>query len=77
MRRVFAILLATVLLNPALIGAVPRNQNFGNTTTPIKHLVIIFQENVSFDHYFGSYPNAMNLKGENPFHADPNTPTVN
>ena len=26
------------------------------TTTPIKHLVVIFQENVSFDHYFGTYP---------------------
>ena len=28
------------------------------TTTPIKHLVVIFQENVSFDHYFGTYPAA-------------------
>ena len=27
------------------------------TRTPIKHLVVIFQENVSFDHYFGTYPN--------------------
>lgn len=26
------------------------------TTTPIKHLVVIFQENVSFDHYFATYP---------------------
>ncbi|HWX07463.1 MAG TPA: alkaline phosphatase family protein, partial [Bradyrhizobium sp.] len=32
-----------------------------STATPIKHLVVIFQENVSFDHYFGTYPNAMNL----------------
>jgi phospholipase C len=23
-------------------------------TTPIQHLVVIFQENVSFDHYFGT-----------------------
>ena len=23
------------------------------TATPIKHVVVIFQENVSFDHYFG------------------------
>ena len=28
------------------------------TTTPIKHLVVIFGENISFDHYFGTYPNA-------------------
>ncbi len=47
------------------------------TATPIKHLVVIFQENVSFDHYFGTYPNAMNLSGETPFTAMPRTPKVN
>jgi phospholipase C len=48
-----------------------------STTTPIKHLVVIFQENVSFDHYFGTYPNATNPAGEPAFHARPGTPTVN
>lgn len=47
------------------------------TKTPIKHLVVIFQENVSFDHYFGTYPNALNPSGEPEFHARPGTPTVN
>jgi phospholipase C len=47
------------------------------TTTPIKHLVVIFQENVSFDHYFGTYPTAANPAGEPVFHARPGTPTVN
>jgi phospholipase C len=47
------------------------------TATPIKHLVVIFQENVSFDHYFGTYPKAQNLKGETPFVAKKNTPKVN
>ena len=47
------------------------------TATPIKHLVVIFQENVSFDHYFGTYPTALNLNGEPPFVAAPNTPSVN
>jgi phospholipase C len=47
------------------------------TTTPIKHLVVIFQENVSFDHYFGSYPNAGNPAGEPQFTALSNTPSVN
>jgi phospholipase C len=46
------------------------------TATPIKHLVVIFQENVSFDHYFGTYPNAANTSGR-PFQAAPGTPTVN
>jgi len=44
------------------------------TVTPIKHLVVIFQENVSFDHYFGTYPVAKNLPGETPFTASPRTP---
>src|SRR5262245_58413298 len=30
------------------------------TTTPIKHLVVIFQENHSFDAYFATYPVAAN-----------------
>ena len=46
------------------------------TTTPIKHVVIIFDENVSFDHYFGTYPYATNSGGE-PFYAAPGTPSVN
>lgn len=54
------------------------NQN-GNTqaTTAIQHLVVIFQENVSFDHYFGTYPNALNPAGEPQFIALPDTPPVN
>ncbi|QDG87560.1 phospholipase C [Pseudarthrobacter sp. NIBRBAC000502770] len=36
----------------------------GNTATPIKHVVVLFQENVSFDHYFATYPNAANAPGE-------------
>ncbi len=47
------------------------------TGTPIKHLVVIFQENVSFDHYFATYPNALNPPGEPPFQAAPGTPAVN
>jgi len=46
------------------------------TATPIKHVVIIFDENVSFDHYFGTYPDATNTDGE-PFYAAPGTPQVN
>jgi phospholipase C len=40
------------------------------TATPIKHVVVIFQENVSFDHYFGTYPYATNTDG-NSFSAAP------
>jgi phospholipase C len=46
------------------------------TATPIKHLVVIFGENRSFDHYFGLYPNAANPLGEPAFTAKANTPAV-
>ncbi len=46
------------------------------TDKPIKHLVVIFQENVSFDHYFATYPHATNPSGEPAFHARHDTPTV-
>jgi phospholipase C len=31
------------------------------TATPIKHVVVVFGENISFDHYFGTYPGTNNL----------------
>ncbi len=46
----------------------PTTTRTGNTSTPIQHLVVIFDENVSFDHYFGTYPVAANTDGT-PFHA--------
>jgi len=54
-----------------------RGSDDARTATPIKHIVVIFQENVSFDHYFGTYPKAMNLSGETPFSASQHTPKVN
>jgi phospholipase C len=47
------------------------------TAYPIKNLVVIFQENISFDHYFATYPLAANSPGEPRFVAKPGTPTVN
>ena len=64
---------------PTLANSVqPDNRGGGSsaTKTPIKHVVIIFGENESFDHYFATYPNAKNT--EQPvFKADPDTPGVN
>jgi phospholipase C len=47
------------------------------TATPIQHLVIIFQENASFDSRFGVYPRAANPPGQPTFYAKPRTPSVN
>ncbi len=46
------------------------------TATPIKHLVVIFDENISFDHYFGTYPKAANTDGTT-FTAAKDTPKIN
>lgn len=60
------------------VGAMTgRATNSLNTSTQIRHLVIIFQENVSFDHYFATYPKATNPAGEPRFIAKLGTPTVN
>lgn len=79
MQKLFASTVATMLvagqvMGPALADA---QANYKETATPIKHLVVIFQENVSYDHYFGTYPNALNPKGEPRFVAAPGTPVAN
>jgi phospholipase C len=51
-----------------------------STQTPIKHVVVIFGENISFDHYFGTYPFAENPKvqpAEPRFVASDDTPSAN
>ena len=45
--------------------------------TPIKHIVIIFQENVSFDHYFATYSHAMSGVNGSKFTSDQHTPSIN
>ena len=62
---------------PAGAGLALAQGHDSDTTTPIEHVVVIFQENVSFDHYFATYPNAANPGGEPFFEADDDTPTVN
>src|SRR5882724_8601708 len=68
------------------IGLVPVSPAFANgdkddfpTRTPIKHIVAIFQENVSFDHYFGTYPHAAPNKDGSVYfeRVRPDTPRVN
>src|SRR5215472_10993302 len=50
-----------------------------HTTTPVKHVIVIFQENISFDHYFGTYPNASPNKDGSVYfkNARRDTPRVN
>ena len=79
-RLLLALGAGTLGLVPAVSAANQLNDPAAaaGTATPIKHLVVIFQENVSFDHYFATYPVAANTtKGEPTFHAREGTPNVN
>src|SRR5580658_9040922 len=75
-RRAMASLLTmTIALGPTVAPAFASSEKPATrravvahaTATPIQYLVVIFNENVSFDHYFGTYPNALNPPGENKF----------
>ncbi len=69
---------ATTRVAVADDGAARRSRrDDGDTQTPVKRLVVIFQENVSFDHYFATYPRAANPAGGPRFTARPDTPSVN
>ncbi|WP_332239014.1 phospholipase C [Sporolactobacillus sp. KGMB 08714] len=92
-KRMAASIAGTLLAVSAVFSAAAPDSVFGKSTdhrtqtvktaksqtaTPIKHIVVLFDENVSFDHYFGTYPNAANsTPGEPTFSAKANTPSVN
>jgi phospholipase C len=91
-RKLLALSLTTTLIlsgcGQGTVSNPPGNGN-ANTTPPpapptpttasavIKHVVVIFGENISFDHYFGTYPNALNNPGGTPFTAATGTPIPN
>src|SRR5690349_9720451 len=70
----FAVLAATAPLTPGGATAPARASATGAAappsvvvasapTTKIKHVVVLFGENISYDHYFGTYPQATNRNG--------------
>ena len=75
-------IILALLISANLVMTMPQTLFAGpgsglKTTTPIKYVVVIFQENESFDHYFGTYPQASNPPKESPFYARPGAPAVN
>ena len=76
MQKLVATSLASLMFAGTLVNPTVAEAQSG-TSTPIKHLVVIFQENISFDHYFGTYPKALNPAGQPRFIAKPGTPAVN
>jgi phospholipase C len=79
-RRKFFALAAVVAAAGATVAGISTSSASSSVPapiSPIQHVVVIFDENVSFDHYFGTYPTALNLPGEPAFHALAGTPSVN
>jgi phospholipase C len=77
MHRHVALIMAVLLALPSPVAfAGPGDDGGAPTRTPIQHLVVIFDENISFDHYFGIYPYALNPPGEPEFIPASNTPRV-
>ena len=72
-----ALLLSLVLSSTLVSVNAAASATSSSIMTPIRHIIVIFQENVSFDHYFGTYPKATNPSGEPKFTADSHTPSVN
>lgn len=74
---VTAFAVAASSCGPVAADSLPGGASTARTATPIKHLVVIFGENVSFDHYFATYPQASNPPGEPAFNASHPVPSIN
>ncbi len=55
MARVSSLAICINALAPATLAAPPVGSKDRETTTPIKHVIVIDGENRSFDHTFGLY----------------------
>jgi hypothetical protein len=81
-RKVIALALVWLMMHPALTmlsadSSDAWHHSGSDQTQSIKHLVVIFDENISFDPYFATYPQALNPGGEPAFHAVAGTPAIN
>ncbi|MGW4350229.1 phospholipase C [Streptomyces sp. NPDC004690] len=54
---------ALTVLGPAAPGRAADRPGPPAPATPIEHVVVLFDENISFDHYFATYPKAANTDG--------------
>ena len=69
-------LCALIINGFAIHAGCQERANLAQARKAIRHIVVLYQENVSFDHYFGTYPHAENPKGEPAFTPLPGTPKI-
>src|SRR5690242_4463775 len=70
-------LITANILPSSLVYAQQQQINGSNKNNPIKHIVVIMQENRSFDNYFGTYPGANGIPKNVCMPLDPDHPTNN
>jgi phospholipase C len=75
MRKPLAAICAAALFASTLPTPASSQQDHKNSS--VEHLIVIFNENISYDHYFGTYPDAENNPGETRFFAEKRTPRNN
>jgi phospholipase C len=67
-------LISTVIIPPLAYAQQQINSDGNNNNNPIKHIVVIMQENHSFDNYFGTYPGANGIPKNVCMPLDPDHP---
>ena len=76
-RRIAIIfLIFSLTLLPAKPASAQAVDASTKTTTPIKHLVVVMQENHTFDNYFGTYPGANGFPANTSVPVDPANPNA-
>jgi len=62
MRRTWSLGMASATVAVMLLASASstRAESDNGTHSPIKHTIILYQENISFDHYFGTYGHGVN-----------------
>src|SRR5512142_1146336 len=77
-RRGFFSIALTILVVAGQFGLVQAGNSAEDTKTktPIKHLVVLMQENHTFDNYFGTYPGADGIPSGTKMLVDPKNPNA-
>ena len=77
-RKIFALLLTVLLAASQIVTAkASAAQTTGpQAKTPIQHLIVLMQENHTFDNYFGTYPGADGLPGNVKMPVNPANPAA-
>jgi phospholipase C len=76
-RKIFAFILTTLLAASQIsVAKASPAGDVPQAKTPIQHLIVLMQENHTFDNYFGTYPGADGLPSGTKMPVDPANPSA-